>query len=197
MLDPSSYAELTAHKPFLFHLVWDSDEDKARSVRDEGLMQGEIRYTGFWRTRPGHVFMGSPKYLRKLFADRDKAPWDLWCINTAKLDRRKLNPDEDHFLTQIVSTGDHVEDFSGHNFIGDKHVCQYFGRQFPPSKWAYEWAEYLKLAPLPSIGEWADAIGLGENPAETRYSITKESLAYDGTVPPDALSLVKTTRPRT
>lgn len=194
MLDSTSYAELTTRKPFLFHLVWNSDESKFESVKRNGLAQAEPRYDGFWRTRPRHVFMGTTKYLRKVFSDRDKAPWDLWRIDVGKLDRRKLNPDEDWFLPQLTMTGDNRQDFSGENFVAGRPALQHFKREWPPTKWLWEWGKYLGLAPLPSLGEWADAIELGSNPAEARYSIAKGSLAYEGTVPPDALSLVQTTR---
>ena len=194
MLDSTSYAELTTRKPFLFHLVWDSDESKFESVKDNGLAQAEARYDGFWRTRPRHVFMGTTKYLRTVFADRDKAPWDLWRVDVGRLDRHKINPDEDHFLPQLTTKPDGNQDF-GANVYDGRHVCSHFKREFPPTKWLWEWQEYLGLAPLPSLGEWADAVGLGSNPAETRYSIAKASLAYEGTVPPDALSLVQTSRP--
>jgi hypothetical protein len=193
VLNSTSYAELTTRKRFFFHLSWDSDEDKFQSVKREGLVQAEARYDGFWRTRPGHVFIGTPRYLRKLFSDHDKAPWDLWRVDTTKLDRRKLNPDEDHFMPGL-GTGPDGNQYFGGNLIKGRTACCHFKREVPPTKWLWEWQEYLGLAPLPSLGEWADAIGLGSNPAETRYSIAKGSLAYGGTVPPDALTLVKTTR---
>jgi hypothetical protein len=80
------------------------------------------------------------------------------------------------------------------NLIGGELACQHFRREFPPSKWLWDWAEYLRIGPLPSLGEWADAVGLGDNPAETRYSVTRGSFAYNGVVPPSALRLVRTTR---
>lgn len=191
MLDSTSYAELTTSKRFLFHLVWDSDEGKFQSVKEEGLAQAEARYDGFWRTRPGHVFMGTTKYL--CFSDRDEAPWDLWRVDMTKLDRRKINPDEDHFLPGLGTNTDGNHYFGG-NLIEGRTACWHFKREVPPTKWLWEWQEYLGLAPLPSLGEWADAIGLGSNPLETRYSIAKGSLAYEGTIPPDALKFVKSTQ---
>lgn len=183
MIDGTGYAELLARSPHLFHLVWGSDEAKLESILGNGLARAGSVYTGFWESRPGHVYLGGLGFVNELFSSGKQARGlasALLRIDTSRLERPKINPDEDHFLTQ---------NFGGANYIAGKHACSFFHREFPPSKWAWEWAEYLEIGPLPSLGQWADAVDLGSDARETRYSIAKGSLAYAGTVPADAITV--------
>jgi hypothetical protein len=192
MLDSNGFAELTKRQPFLWHLIWESDEAKRDSILSNGLCPGgESRYEGHWRSRPGHVYMGSARAVetngrQSLKHDAPK-PWDLLRIDVSQLEPRLIDPDEDHFMTQELK--------SGVNEIAGKHVCRVFGYPFAPSEWMAEWAAWLKIGPLPSLGEWADQVGLGKRSAETRYSASQGSLSYAGVVPPSALQLVETTVP--
>jgi hypothetical protein len=196
MIGSTAYAALLAHRSTLLHLVWASDKAKLESILSNGLTRETSSYSGFWESRPGHVYLAEPRTVRKLLSNENEgrdASWALLRIDPARLDRRKVNPDEDHFLTQLITMSDNTQDFHGDNFIAGKHVCSHFHREFPPSKWLWEWAEYLKLAPLPSLGEWADAVDLGSDEREALYSMSKGSIAYDGTVPPDALTVIRAT----
>lgn len=186
MLDSTGFAALTARRPELYHLVAYSSEERLTSVMEHGLERAETRYSGVWRSRENHVYLADSARIKSLFFESDSkwGDYDLLAINTGMLDRKRINADEDWF-----ATGGNF----AYNRIGDKHACQVFRRPFPPCQWTHQWADYLKLAPLPSLGEWADQVNLG-TPAETRYSIRKGSVAYNGVVPPDALRLVKTTR---
>jgi hypothetical protein len=183
MLDSAGYAELLACRPFLFHRVWDADDLKIESIMSNGLERAYTNYTGFWASRPGHVYMGTrPEAVRvKPKEDGDK-PWVLLRICTARLDRRCIDPDEDHFLT--------------HNWVGGElaargsAACRRLNVPFPPSQWAWEWARYLGT-PLCSLGEWAEQVELGRNPAQTRFSVALGRLSYSGVVRPDALSVAE------
>lgn len=186
MLDSAGYAELLATRPFLLHCVWDVDDAKLESITSNGLERVGTHYTGLWCSREGHVYMGDIVNVRRAVlnaAEEKSTPYALVRIDVAQLEREKINPDEDHFLTYDL------QDFGTKNTIGDRHACARFGHEFPPSQWLYEWSQYLGR-PLPSLGEWADGVGLGSRSAETEYSIAKGSIAYDGVVPPSALKVL-------
>jgi hypothetical protein len=192
MMDSTGFAELTTKSPVAFHLVWDASDERLDSILENGLIRDETHYDGLWRSRLGHVYMGSLHKVKQIFGNcndptKPMRPFDLLTVDVTQLDPRKIDPDEDYFMT-----GDFPE--TSGNKINGKHVCQVFRRPFPPTVWQTEWTKYLKWDVLPSLGEWADQVGLGENPAETRYSATRGSISYNGTVPPTALRLVKTTR---
>ncbi len=186
MIDSDGYAELVACRPVLFHYVWNADVATLDSIVANGLERQWSRYDGFWRSRPGHVYLGELDALRRIFAaDENECqyPYALLSIATAWLEPQKINPDEDHFLTSMFPE-------ASRNKVGERHACQHFGHEFPPTEWMWEWAEYLKCWRLPSLGEWADAVGLGKHPDEARYSMSKGTLAYDGVIPPRALRLI-------
>jgi len=103
--------------------------------------------------------------------------WAIFSVELTQLEPKKINPDEDHFAFK-----------SKHGL----EVSRRFGLPFSPSKWTWDWAQYLGITPPPSLGEWADAIGLGSDPETTRYSARRGSIAYRGVVPPSALQLKKT-----
>lgn len=64
---------------------------------------------------------------------------------------------------------------------------------FPPSQWVWEWARFLSI-PFPTLGEWAEQVGLGSNPKHTRWSMVNGRLSYHGVIPPTALRIVETTK---
>jgi hypothetical protein len=123
------------------------------------------------------------RYPIKPKADPDDAPWVLLRVDVSQLERARINPDEDHFL---------VHNFCDHERVEQgERACRALNVPFPPSEWLWEWGAYLRL-PLPSLGDWADAIGLGDDPATTRYSISRGSIAYNGVVPAAAITIVQT-----
>lgn len=182
MLDSTGYATLVAKRPYFYHAVYDPTEARLDSIRENGLEREQTHYEGVWKSRVGHVYMGEMRWIRRCIASCDEDGFGSTLrIETAKLDRRRISADEDHFLPQ---------GFEKHNMVDGKPACYHFHRGFPPCKWLWEWTAYLRLLPLPSLGEWAASVNLGENPEETRYSITKGSISYEGVVPPSALSVV-------
>lgn len=186
MLDQLGYQSLLQAR-HLYHLAWGIGYAGLASITTHGLERTTSRYNGLWVSRARHVYMGNLAYVRDLFGVErySDLSWALLRIDVTQLEPSRINPDEDHFTTS------NYPDLS-HNRVGDKHACQHFQRPFPPTAWIFDWAKYLKIGPVPSLGEWADAIDLGSNPAETRYSISKGSLAYDGVVPASAIQPVKT-----
>lgn len=188
MIDRTGYAALLVRQPYLYHLVGDINDDKLGSVLEHGLDRTASHYGGMFVSRPGHAYMGSLRTVLRgdaLRGLRERGPYALLRIEVGKLEPHRINPDEDHFMT-----GYWVE--NSVNCVDGKHACRRFHLPFPPTTWIWEWAEYLKR-PIPTLGEWAEGVKLGADPAETRYSLAKGSLAYGGVIPPDALRLVQRT----
>lgn len=184
MIDSNGYAELLARRPFLFHRVWGADDARLGSVLDNGLERVSSQYVGFFESRPGHVYMGDRASVLEIEpeCDPDTTPWALLRIDVAHLEPCRFSADEDHFM--VHSFCDHESARRG------EQICRQFHIEFPPSKWVWEWAEYLRLK-IPSLGQWADAVGLGADPAEVRYSLSRGTVAYRGVVPPAALRVVE------
>ena len=183
MIDQEGYAELRARWPFLFHRVWrhvDQLDVTVQSILEHGLERTHSTEDGYWTSREGHVYFGRTKAVAGMRSGL-VCPSRLIRIDTAFLEPTKINPDEDHFLT--------------HNFIDDpkaarnERACRRFGVPWPPSKWLWEWARYLSI-PFVTLGEWAEAVELGDDPRQTRYSLACGTVAYAGVVPPAALSVV-------
>jgi hypothetical protein len=185
MLDATGFAELCVRRPFLFHVVHDTQEAKLDSILSCGLERTRSHYEGFWESRPRHVYMGSKDYVGSGYLSglREDGPYSVLRVDVAKLDRERINPDEDHFQTQ------NFLDEKQRNFVGGKHVCAVFGIEFPPTHWLWEWGEWLHKS-VGSLGDWAEAVNLGSDPRHVRHSMRRGSLAYDGIVPPAALSVV-------
>jgi hypothetical protein len=186
MLDVDGYAELVATKPFLYHRAWNADDTALGSILSNGLERVRTNYAGYWASRPDHVYMGTRAHALsvKPRQDDDGTPWALLRIDVSVLERRRIDPDEDHFLT--------------HNWVGgeitrrQETACRRGHVPFPPSQWVWEWARYLSI-PFPNLGEWADQVGLGANPKHTRWSMANGRLSYRGVIPPTALTVVSTT----
>lgn len=186
MLDSDGFAELLARRPILYHRVWDSSEATDASVLEHGLERVASGYTGFWESRPGHVFLkAGPCVMTEGHPHGrppDARPWTLFAVATARLERQRFEPDEDSFLTQ--------------NFVVPKDAaiaereCARHRVPFPPSQYLWEWGNYLGIA-CPTLAEWADAVGLGTDPQATRETIMADTtLSYSGAVPATAVRLV-------
>ncbi len=187
MIDSDGFAELVARRSVLYHRCWNSDEAKVASILEHGLEGTYSGYKGFWVSRPGRAFLKSspdvpePKHPH----DSDQpggAEWTLFEVQTAKLEQRRFEPDEDCFLN--------------HNFID--HASARAGERetkrhripFAPSQWLWEWGRFLGMA-CPTLAEWADAVDLGSDPQATRATImANKTLSYRGVVPATALRLV-------
>lgn len=187
MIDGDGFAELAARRPRLYHRMWGSDEAKVASVLEHGLESTYSGYADFWISRSARVFLkasqtvAEPKKPHGLAMG--SASWSLFAIDTSQLEQRRIEPDEDCFLT--------------HNFI-DNDLARKGEREakrhripFPPTQWLWEWARYLSI-PCPTLAEWADAVELGSDPQATRQTImANQTLAYRGVVPASALRLVE------
>ncbi len=185
MIHSDGYAELLARRPVLYHRVWDSDEAKDASVLEHGLERVASGYTGFWESRAGHVFLNASQAVFERhphMREPGARPWSLFAVATAQLERQRIEPDEDCFLTH--SFIDHELARRGERECRRHHV------PFPPSTWLAEWGAYLGIG-CPTLAEWADAVELGSDPQATRATImANTTLSYRGVVPASALRLV-------
>ena len=191
MIDRSGFGWLMATYPRLYHVVCRSDEDARESVLAHGVVTGapaRHNWHGLWRPRPGHVYLATGAYVTRVRRWAHDGSYDVFAVDTSYLTAACINPDEDHFSGPDDRIGGN--NALGANTIGSRHACQAFGLPFPPTPWLWNWATRLNLQPLPSYGEWAEAVDLGSRPEQTRYSVTKGSLAYRGTVPPQAVTLL-------
>jgi hypothetical protein len=181
MIDSAGFTELVTRQPVLYHRVWDSD-GKLDSILEHGLERVESIYSGFFESRPGCVYMGDRATVLDIRPEKDDAdtPWTLLAIQTAKLERQRLCPDEDDFLLQGFK-----DDPDGQAAVT---ACRRLHVSWTPSKWLWEWARWFSI-PFPNLGEWADKIGLGDDPAQTRFGISRGRMAYKGVVPASAISV--------
>lgn len=180
---------MVACSPQLFHIVYRADHRTRQSVNENGLVSGSPRH--FWHplynARPGHVYLATGQMLQKIrnWGDRS-CPVDVFAVNSSVLCAARVNPDEDWFMPDDMQPG---------NTVRGRHVLEVFGLEWPPNGWMWDWAKHLGLPALPSLGDWADALNLGSDPAQTRYSLGRGSIAYKGVIPPAALTLVFSTVP--
>jgi len=91
VIDGHGYAELITTKPFLYHRVWDADADKLNSVLEYGLERIASGYSGFWESRPGHVYMGDREKVLKIKPhdgpqEPDERSWALLSIDSSLLE---------------------------------------------------------------------------------------------------------------
>lgn len=185
MIDSAGFAELLALRPVLYHRVWDSDGATDDSVLEHGLERVASGYTGFWESRPGHVFLSVEQPVFETMPHMrapGARPWTQFAVATAQLERQRFEPDEDCFM---------VHHFMDHDLarVGERE-CKRHRVPFPPSNWLWEWGRYLGLG-CPTLGEWADAVGLGSDPEATRATIMANTrLSYRGVIPPSAVRIV-------
>lgn len=165
-----SMAEMRYRHPWLYHVVWRSDECARGTVASDGLVAGELRHRWhpLFAPRPGHVYLATHSYLD------EASSWiwsaqrtdDLYAVDTSHLVASRVNPDEDHFTASRSNACDpfHLQPAAGMD------LWKMFGS-----------------AVVPSFGDWADQIGLGSDPAHAVHSLSGGSVAYAGVVPPKAL----------
>lgn len=191
MLDSDGYAELVARRPVLYHRVWGSGEATEASVLEHGLERVASGYTGFWESRPGHVFLkakqGVPEPKHPHGLPDDACPWSLFAVATVQLERQRFVPDEDCFLTNNFCSGSD----EGRLLVRRaEREAKRHRVSFPPSNWLWKWGRYLGCS-CPTLAEWADAVGLGSDAQATRATIMDNTtLSYRGVVPASALRLV-------
>ena len=188
MLDSTTAAWMTTTHERLYHVVYRADHESRASIEENGLVAGTLRHRWhpLYLPRDGHVYLATGECLPRVRGwGCTEYPIDVYAVDSAALAATRINPDEDWFFADdwIAST----------NMIGDQHACQVFNLPLPPTQWMWQWADYLKLHPLPSYGEWAEAVDLGCDPAQTAYSLERGSIAYRGDIPPSALRLIHTT----
>lgn len=118
----------------------------------------------FQQPRSGHAYLGSEKYAAPYL----KFGGQMLKVDLRKLDPSKMNADEDHFV-QHSNTSPLVNQI----------------RAFdpPPSP------DYYHSERGETLGDWADRLELGHNPEETHHSMSQGSMAYNGHIPPEAISL--------
>lgn len=120
---------------------------------------------GFLTPRSGHVYLGDYDTSSR-YAPNHTSP--LLRIDLRKLDPTNISADEDHFTTNRWQSP-----------VVDK-VWEY---EPPPNP------EYHVPGEGQTLGEWADQIGLGNDPEETHHSMKQGSMAYNGIVPPEAIEM--------
>jgi hypothetical protein len=185
MIDSDGFAELLGRRPVLYHRSWNANEAKDASILEHGLESTYSGYSGFWTSRPGRAFLKAspsvpePKYPHD---GPENGCWTLFAIDTGHLERRRIEPDEDCFLTQNFI--DHPEVYKAVREVKRHRI------PFPPTNWLWEWGRYLGIG-CPTLAEWADAVDLGSDPQATRHTImANPTLSYRGVVPGSAIRLV-------
>ncbi len=185
MLDSDGYAELLARRPVLYHRVWGTSATIEESIFEHGLQSVRSGYSGFWTSRRGRTFLKASPHItepKNPHSLGDDAPWSLFTVATDALERTRIEPDEDCFLTHMFI--DHESARAGARETRRHRV------PFAPTQWLWEWARYLGLR-CPTLAEWADDVELGSDPEATRATIMlNQTFSYSGVVPPSALRLV-------
>jgi hypothetical protein len=168
MLTTDDGKELAYKHPWLYHVVWRSDERSRETVASDGLTHGQIRHRwhDLFKPRPGHVYLATHKYLSTAAWWLQRGGDDIYAVDTRHLVAARVSADEDHF------TG-----------INDA-ACDRFGLFRPPGM---ELWKTFGSEVVPSFGDWAEQVELGSDPAHVRLSVDNGSVAYRGVVPPKAL----------
>jgi hypothetical protein len=192
-IDPDFLAEhIRQNGPYLYH---GTSLDAAKSILNEGLYphdhenvmndesgdeewpedeDGEPIFSRsnwagqFLAPRAGHVYLGTHKYASNYGGIGGK----MLKVDLRKLDPQKMNADEDHFGETAIynsSSPEHRQYLEKLNLFDP-----------PPSP--------VDPETLESLGEWADR-ALGGDPEATRHSVASGSMAYNGHIPPEAVSL--------
>lgn len=119
----------------------------------------------FLQPRAGHTYIGAEKYAAPYTRPNGK----LLKIDLRKLDPSKMNADEDHFQhpreAEVFPLVKRIQDFD------PPPLADYFGSDNPET-----------------LGDWADR-ALGNDPETTHHSMSVGSMAYNGVIPPEAISL--------
>jgi hypothetical protein len=190
--DPEWLAEhIRQNGPYLYH---GTSSDAAKSILNEGLYphdhenvmndesgdeewpedeDGEPIFSRsnwagqFLAPRAGHVYLGTHKYASNYGGIGGK----MLKVDLRKLDPQKMNADEDHFSAS--SRGD--------SSLDHRNYLTSLSEFDPPPNDEYYDGEGENL------GEWADR-ALGGDPEATRHSVASGSMAYNGHIPPEAVS---------
>lgn len=169
MLTMDGARKLAYKEPWLYHIVWKTDQRARETIASDGLASGQVRHRWhpLFEPRPGHVYLATRRYLTAAaWWARSGTVDDLYAVNTSVLVPGRLNPDEDHFSA------------------GAAVACDRFNLPRPAS---LDLWSIFGTKVVPSFGSWADQVSLGSDPAQTAYSAARGSLAYCGVVPPKAL----------
>lgn len=125
----------------------------------------------YLQPRAGHTYIGQEKYA----APYAKQGGKLLKIDLRKLDPAKMNADEDHFNMEF---GNHTP--SKFPVVRDIHEFNP-----PPSEMYFDPDDE---GGGESLGAWADD-ALGRSQDTTHHSMSQGSMAYNGVIPPEAISL--------
>lgn len=150
------------------------DEDPCPQCGDDYLSapDGASEYSDtFYEPRPNHTYLGTQDYINRMgYGKRDSTPLR---IDLRKLDPRNFNADEDHWHGVEVNRNHPA-------------VQSVFEHDPPPDNSSYGDNDM-------TLGDWADQAQLGQDPAETHYSMEQGSIAHHGVIPPEAISQVPQT----
>lgn len=179
-------AWIAEHGPYLEH--WTRKENVPRILR-EGLKPPEYgedydgedpeanphSWGGFYQTRPDHVYLGTPGFIKPGFHknERDQRVYEVPLrVDLRKLDPTKLKADEDQARRMW---SDWISD-NPTNPLGG-----WMEENHPPD--AGMWGPGLQ-----DLGNWADEVDLDEEPW-VNDSLREGSIAHEGPIPPEAISL--------
>jgi 2'-5' RNA ligase len=132
------------------------------------------QWTGqYLEPRAGHVYLGTASRAGAYARSRG----GMVAVDMRKLDPSKMNADEDSFQSDQLQWRNGEAD--------ENHPVNRTWEFDPPP----EPPDYSGDEPRESLGGWADRIGLGNRDVqETHHSLTNHgSIAYNGTVPPEAI----------
>jgi hypothetical protein len=174
-MDPEFLEEhIRENGPFLYH----STSAKALpAILKEGLYpQAKHPHEPIehWDARPGHVYLGTHNYVNGgYFADPIRQR--MLQVDLRRLDPSKITADEDHWNARI------------HDDAGASQTVQRAWKaQMPPQNtWPTD----------DSMGNWANRVGIGDHPGETEYSLGMGSIAYNGQIPPEAITHLADAQP--
>lgn len=127
-------------------------------------------YNGFLEPRSDHVYLGDYETAGR-YAPNHTTP--MLRIDLRKLDPHQMSADEDHFQNNPYN----INAQPIHPIVDKVHEYE-----APPDPDYYEPGGQ-------TLGQWADQIGLGNEPEETHHSMRQGSMAYNGVVPPEAIEM--------
>jgi hypothetical protein len=132
------------------------------------------QWSGSLEPRSEHVYLGTHKYSSTYGGSAYGQKPTLLKVDLRKLNHQQMNADEDHFSPDAYQglSRSH-QDFNA--------SLQAFD---PPPVDDYDWHP----GESETLGAWADR-AIGGDPEATRHSMTAGSMAYNGHIPPEAVSL--------
>lgn len=194
MLDHDDYASFRVAHRTLYHVVYDADLERRASIMEHGLVTGaptRHNWHGLWKPRQHHTYLACAWHLKRVTGwGNSTLPIDVFAVEASALAPPAITADEDWFVPW--NAHDNGELNTAYAIKG-KPAHAHFRLPFPSSNWLWQASDDHGLPQLGSFGEWADAIGLGNDSAHTRYSLRCGSVAYGGDISPSALRLVHST----